>query len=154
MKLDFTTNGKVDVKKIQDFLQYYLVEKSPITLPENVKEFLVKIAPYLAIISAIISLPVLLAAIGLSLFTLPFAAITHTGMGYVFDIIYAVVTFVFGIIMVPGLFARTKKVWTIMFYFAVANVCIYILTLNLGGLIIGSLISFYFLFQLRSLYKN
>lgn len=154
MKADFTTNGKFDVKKIQLFLQYYLVDKSPITLPENIKEILVKIAPYFAILGVIVSLPVILAAVGISLFALPFAAVTHTGFNYFFGILFALVTIVFEIILIPGLFGRTKKAWDIMFYFTVVNVILYLISFNLGGLIIGSLISFYFLFQLRSKYTK
>ena len=145
---------KFDIKSLQSFLQLYLVDKSPITLPEGLKEFLVKAAPIFAIIGVIVSLPVILAAVGLSFITLPIDAIARTGFTYYFNIIYALVAFVFELILIPELFKRTKKAWTIMFYFTLVNAILSLISFNLGGLIIGSLISFYFLFQLRDKYTK
>lgn len=154
MKADFTTKGKLDIKKVQSFLEYYLVDKSPIALPNGLKELLVKLAPYFAILGVIFSLPIILGVFGFTLFTLPFVAVGYDGYKYIFSVIFAVVSVVFEIILIPELFKRTKKAWTIMFYFSVVNAIINLLRFDLGGLIIGSLISFYFLFQLRSKYTN
>jgi len=54
---------------------------------------------------------------------------------------------------VPGLFKKTRQGWNFVYYSALVSVLYSLVSFNLGGLIIGALISFYILFQVRTYYK-
>lgn len=53
------------VKSIEDLGDEYLVQKAPFHIPAHIKEFLVKAAPYVVAIVLLLTLPAILAVIGL-----------------------------------------------------------------------------------------
>ncbi len=124
-------------------------------LPENVREIIVKIAPYLSIFAVVMSLPAILAVFGLGALMTPLAA--FGGVGYYssfsLSIIFLIIVVALQAMAIPGLFSRSKSAWNLMFYSTVVNVVYYVLTMNLGSLVIGTAISLYFLFQVKSYYK-
>ncbi|MDO8183489.1 MAG: hypothetical protein Q7T49_00695 [bacterium] len=136
-------------------LDLYFGQKAP-ALPVGIKEFLVKAAPYLAIIGVIFS--------GLGLLALlPF--LTGGGalgmMGYYpamygsslwLGVIFGLAIVILEIMAVPGLFKRNLTGWTYLFYAQLVALVQMLVTMNLVGLIIGGLIGFYLLFQVRSYY--
>jgi hypothetical protein len=149
-----TTDGKFDMNKLKEILQKYLVDKCPIALPDSVKEFIVKVSPVMALIGVIISFPVFFAYFGISLISLPFASVSNYGFMHYVDMAKTIGSFIFEIIVLPGLFKRTVKVWNLLFYFAIFNLVFSVLTFNIGSIIVGTIISFYLLFQCRSKYIN
>lgn len=141
--------------QIEEKLDLYFGKKAP-AMPENVKELIVKYSPYLIVVVLVISLPALLLAFGLTSVALPFAYMDGVRSGFSFSIsaIVALAALVFQGIAIPGLFKRTKQAWTFMFYGSLLSLLSSLLKFDLGSLIIGGVISFWVLFQIKALYKN
>lgn len=138
---------------LEQTLDFYFGKKAPV-LPTGVKEFLVSIAPWITLISVLIGLPAVLALVGISSYFGPMAAYMYSGIGTMWMVssAFLVVTIVLECLAIPGLFKRSKQGWNFVFYSRLLSVVLNIVTLNLIGGVIGALISFYFLFQLRSYY--
>lgn len=153
-KESLTTDGKFDMNKLKELLQKYLVDKSPIALPESAKNFLVTIVPIVTLIGVIISLPVMLAYFGVSLIALPFASATRYGFSHYLSMAQTFGTFIFEIILIPGLFKKTAKAWNLLFYFSIFTLILNLMSFNLASALIGAVLSFYVLFQCRSKYIN
>lgn len=134
------------------FLDLYLVKKAP-ALPKNVKEVLVKYAPWITLIVLVLALPALLAIFGLgSVFSYAMFGV-RLGAAYYLSLLFLLVTVVLQGMSIKGLFARTKNGWNLVFYSILVNAVYSLLAGNWGGLIIGTLISLYIVFQIREYYK-
>jgi hypothetical protein len=134
------------------FLNYYLVTKAPIQLPDNVKEWIVHYGPWITMVILVLTLPLLLAVLGLGTVLMPFAGIGYaTGFGFV--AIGLIIEIALTVMALPGLFARKMSGRTLLFYARLVS----IVSNQLAGAIISALvvglISLYVLFQVRSLYK-
>jgi len=125
-------------------------------LPDNVKELIVKLSPWFAVISMIMLAPLILAAFGISAIALPFSYLggLHMGFGYTIGLIFSFGMIVLELMAIPGLFKRQEKAWRLMFYVTLLSLVQQLLSFNLGGLVIGAVISFYFLFQVKSKYTK
>lgn len=139
--------------QIEETLNLYFGKKAP-AMPENIKELIVKYSPYLTAIALIFSVSTLLFALGVGSTLMPFAYAGAYRSGFSISLIISLVAMVLEAIALPGLFKRTKKSWEYMFYASLVMIISYIFDFNLGSLIIGSVISFYILFQIKSYYKN
>lgn len=142
-------------KDVMGMLEYYLVTKSPIQLPPSVKEWIVKFGPWIDLVLLIISLPALLLLFGVSLFVVPFAGVAAPGAAASLGLAWIVllIQLVLMVAALPGLFARKMQGWMLVFYSTVVSLALSLIHLNVIGGLIGALISFYFLFQIRSYYK-
>ena len=152
MSADTNSTANQPPKDMIGVLDYYLVQKAPFQLPDAIKEILVKFGPWIALILLILSLPALFLVLGLSVTFLPFGA-----AGYCYGLLWSVAFCLQLALMgfaLPGLFARKMSGWTLMFYAQVISVVASLLSWAIVGALIGGLISFYILFQIRSLYKN
>ncbi len=139
-------------KDMMGFLDYYLVTKAPFQLPDNVKEFLVKWGPWIALVLMVLALPVLLLAFGLGAILLPFAGVGY-GYSYGYLLIFTIAVFVLEAIALPGLFARKMSGWTMMFYAELARIVGALLAGAVISAVVGGIIGLYILFQVRPLYK-
>jgi len=144
---------------LEESLDLYLRQKAP-AIPKEWKEFLVKIAPYLTIVGIIICLPAVLALLGLSALVVPFgflgglvAGRPFMSFNYLISVILLLVTVVFYVLAVPGLFGRTRAGWMWVYYAVLVNAVSNLVSFNIGGLVIGSLLSLYILFQVKEYYK-
>jgi len=128
-----------------------VVKKLP-SLPANVKEIIVKFSPWITLIVLVISLPTLLAALGLSALMMP-------GWGYGLHFGYSIVwwvsiaSMVLMAVALPGLFKRKMSSWRLVFYSGLVMALYNLLSMDLGSLVIGTGISMYILFQIKSYYK-
>jgi hypothetical protein len=135
--------------KLEDTLAEYLIDKAP-ALPKNIKDILVAIIPWFTLIGVILSVPLLLAALGLSAFVLPFA---YTSMHQnIFGLLLLLVTVVLEAMAIPGLMKKQRQGWVWLFYADLVGIISTVLSLSIGG-IIGTIIAFYILFQVREYYK-
>jgi len=143
------------LEKLESTLDLYFNKKAP-NLPENIKGSIVKYSPYITLIIMVLCLPFIIFTLGLGTMLLPLGFIGGFSSGFkgIISLIFSVITILVGIIALPGLFKRTKKSWKLMFYCSLLSAIMNFITFNLGNLIIGSVISWYFLFQVRSYYKN
>ncbi len=130
-------------------------EKKAPQLPESIKELMVKYGPYLSLIMIVLSLPLLLSAFGLSALVAPMAFLggVRAGVGFSMGILVTLVVVAMQGMAIPGLFKRQISAWKLLFWASLVSAVGSLLRFDLGGLIIGSVISWYFLFQIRSFYK-
>lgn len=149
-------NSKNPLQQLEDVLSEYLVKKAPYTLPPNIKETLVKFAPWLTIIVFVISLPLLLLAFGLSSFAdrLMFLGGGYYGIGFSWTLHLWLMVFAMALelLALPGLFKRTKSAWKLLFYSVLVSFVAGLFNFSVGQLL-GTILSFYFLFQVKELYK-
>jgi hypothetical protein len=153
-----------DIAKSKDFKSYigeierlceeYLVKKAP-GLPEGAKEAIVKFGPWISLILIIMSAPLILAFLGLgtALMPLSFLGGLNAGLGYTISMIFSLIMLVIQVIALPGLFKRKKSAWYLMFYASLLGAVQNAVSFNLGGLVVGTLLSLYILFQIKSYYK-
>ncbi len=127
-------------------------------MPKNVREILVKITPWFAIIFGILGVLGGLYELG--------ALITNNYFPFQFgerDATYYVTGFlaflwwigpsVLLIAAYPGLKAGKAKGWNLLFWSETTNVIISVVGLQLVSALIGGLIGFYLLFEIKSYYK-
>lgn len=140
--------------QLENLLDDYLVKKAP-SLPKGLTDFIVAVMPYLNVIFLILALPFILALIGISALVMPFSLVggLGTGFSYMAGVIVTIITIVLEIMALPGLFKRQKRAWTLLYFVALIGGINSILSLNLWGLVIGTGISLYILFQIKSYYK-
>ncbi len=146
------------VGKVEAWLDVYMVSKAPFQIPMAGKEVLAKIAPYLIIVFSILALPAILALFGLSAFLAPVAMVAGGGLGWGFFGIVSVATSVISLVLdvmaIPGLFKRTHSSWRLLFYATLVSFVGGVLSMNPLGAVIGAVIGWYILFQVKELYKN
>lgn len=153
-------NETKDWKKLLVDLENKLVEvsKGLPQLPESVGEFLVKYGPYLMIVGLIFGVLSTLATFGLMA---AFNPMIRAGYAYGYRYgthfsVYGIVSLISMVLMaiaIPGLLKRTKNSWNLMFYSSLITAISYLVTMNIGSLIISMAINWYFLFQIRKFYK-
>lgn len=146
------------VAKLEAWLDLYMVAKAPFQIPMAGKEFLAKIAPYLIIVFSILALPALLALFGITAVLAPVAMVAGGGVGWGFFGIVGAITSVGSLVLdvmaIPGLFKRTHASWRLLFYATLVSFVGGVLSMNPIGAIIGAIIGWYILFQVKELYKN
>ena len=135
------------------FLDFYLVQKAPFQIPGEIREFLVKFGPWIALVLLALSLQGLLLMLGIGTAMVPFG-----GVGYAAGFTYLTVVLLAQLVLLglalPGLFSRKKSAWTLMFYSQLIGILFSLLSGLFLGAIIGDLIGLYVLFQIRLLYVN
>lgn len=137
--------------KLENWLNLYFGEKAP-QLPQGLRRFLTKIAPWLTILGVIFGLPMALAWLG-------------WGHWMMWDRGYFVGRFahpIFPILMlaallcralsIPGLFRLQRTGWQWSYYAILIAGVEGLLAMNVVGMLISLVINFYLLFQLRPLY--
>lgn len=149
-------------------------EKSELSLPKGAKEWIVKAAPWLALLSAVAGI---FSAIQLwrsahyvnawvdyaNQLSRAFGGPTTTRLGVAFwlSIIMMIVFALLALLAFPGLKNRKKTGWNLVFYSALAQIAYGVVSLFYSGggpgslimSLIGAAIGFFLLFQVRSYYK-
>lgn len=137
-------------------LELYLVKKAP-ALPKNIKDILVKFAPWVSVVMVIIGLPAILALFGLGamMYTTPFGgyAMARAGYGFSVAVLFLIIAIGLQLLSIPGLMKKQKMGWNYLYYSVWVNAVYSLLNGQIVSLVIGSLISLYLLFQVKSYYK-
>lgn len=149
-----SSNGNM-MEQLETQLRIYLYDKAP-HLPAEWQEILVKFLPYLAILFVVLSLPVLLAALGLGAIFSPFILMGGLGTfsSYSLTLIIFAISIILEAVAIPGLFARSSKAWTLLYYSALVNALYNFLSFNFFGFVIGGIVSLYLLFQIKKYYSH
>ena len=139
-------------KDLIGFLDFYLVKKAPFQIPDGAREWIVKFSPWISMILMVLTLPLLLVALGIGTLLMPFG-----GPGYAtgFGLVTIVLLVEIGLMVaaLPGLFARKMSGWTLLFYSQLVGIVVSLLSGSIvSGLVFG-LIALYVLFQIRPLYR-
>jgi hypothetical protein len=151
------------MEQLVSTLQPYFTSKAPFQLPEEWRQTIVRIAPWLvlaaAIISVLIGWPILMFALGLSaFFAYAYGATLFMWLAIAVLIVQTVLLFM----SYPGLKAYKLAGWNFAFYGAMLSVAYGIVQWlqypsNIGTLIgaaIGAVIELYILFQIRDYYTG
>ena len=107
--------GRKPPKDLIGFLDFYFVKKAPFQIPDGGREFIVKFGPWITVVLLILTLPVLLFALGLGAIFIPFGGIGYAS-GFGVLTIFVVVEVGLMIAALPGLFARKMAGWRLLFY--------------------------------------
>lgn len=137
------------------FLEYYLVTKAPIQIPKNGREWIVKYGPWIELVLLVLSLPLLLVALGITALVVPFGGIAAPGVaaGLSVALIVLIAQLALMAAALPGLFARKLQGWTLAFYAQILGVVVSVVNGNIIGALLGLVIGLYILFQIKSYYK-
>lgn len=150
-------NYKNSLGQLEGTLNEYFDKKAPM-LPQNAKEIIVKIAPFLAIVSVIFTLPAILLLFGLggvATVLAPFGdvrSVTLIPTMWV-SILLLVPVVILEVMAIPGLFAKTAVAWKYMYWAQLITIVSSLIQLNIMGALLSALIGFYILFQIKSFYK-
>lgn len=142
-------NEKQVIHTMEDFFN-----KAP-QLPANIREVLVKIAPWIALVFGILGVLGGLSLVGVSPLAMGIDGIANTTYGVVIGLL-AIVASVLLIMAFPKLQKNQYAGWRLLFWSAVIGVVSSLISLNAGtiiGAIVWGLIRFYILFQIKSYYK-
>ena len=147
-----TTAAETAPKDVIGFLDFYLVKKAPFQIPDAGREWIVKFGPWITVVLLILTLPLLLVALGVGAFFVPWGGVGYaTGFGIMTLLVIAEIGLM--IAALPGLFARKMAGWRLLFYTQLVSIVYNVLTGSIvGGLLFG-LVSLYILFQVRPLYR-
>lgn len=134
-----------------------IFDKTP-HLPRNVRETLAGIAPWVALIAGVLGLFGLLSAGMMS--SMLYLSMWLSGTSqlvYMITMLLGLLASILDLLAFRPLSARKKQGWNYLFYGAVLMAVSAILSLLVGygslGSIIGPLIGFWLLFEVRSLYR-
>src|SRR3989339_1546563 len=138
--------------QLDKILSEYLIKKAP-ALPKEFKEFLVKIAPFFAILAVVFGLPAILTVFGLGAFMTPLAWVAgaHTGIYWIFWAVGLVQIILAGMSIKP-LFARAGHGWRLMYYSQLLGIITSLGNFNIMSLVF-TVFSLYLLYQVKSSYK-
>lgn len=142
---------------LEALLEQYFGKKAPV-LPQNVKEIIVKIAPYLTILSVILTIPAILLLFGLggvATVLSPLGGVESvTGLPTMWvGIVLLIPSVILEGMAIPGLFSRSLSAWRLIFWAQLISVVASLVQLNILGAVLSILIGFYLLFQVKNLYK-
>lgn len=153
------TDFKGMFKKLEAILEEYLGKKAP-SIPKQWKETIVKFAPYLTIIGVVFGVLGFLALLGLGTFLVPLGTIggmmtgrPFLGFGFILNIVFLGLVVLLEGLAIRGLFSRSKKAWNFLYRSALVGAVQNLVSFNIGGLIIGTVLSLYILFQVKEYYK-
>jgi hypothetical protein len=150
-------NNASALASLEDTLDLYFGQKAP-AMPANVKELLVKFAPWVTLLILLITLPAVLIALGLGALAAPLAFLIGPGYGVTYGVTYTISMVIIGLsvlleaLSVPGLFQRSRQGWRYAYYATLVSVVGNLIGMNITGAIVSALVGFYILFQIRSYY--
>ena len=126
-------------------------------LPKNWRDTLARIAPILALIFGILGILVAIGGLGTLTFLSPLAVMGGAGgivgAGIISTLIYLVAS-VLLLAAYPGLKAKKYSGWKLLFWSEAINLVGGVIGLHtIVSAVIGALIGFYILFQIRSYFK-
>lgn len=143
-----------NIKNWQDTMEQWF-DKAP-SLPKQWREVLVTIAPWFALVFGILGVLVGLGGLGvlsvLSPMMLVGNGVNATAWSFA-SVVVSLVSSVLMLIAFPGLQARKMQGWTWLFWSEWAAFASSLLAWSLLGGVIGAVIGFYLLYQMKSFYK-
>lgn len=133
-------------------LEPIFLDKFP-AFPDNVKEIIVQYGPYVLLILSVFGLFGILTAVGIGGAAIGIGAVSYgRGFNFFVGIALTIVTLVLYLMAFSPLRARKKAGWNLLYYALLINLVSSIIQLNILGAIIGGLLGFWVLFQVRGKY--
>jgi hypothetical protein len=128
-------------------------------LPKGIKDFIVSITSWLALIFGILAILTGISGFGAFSFMAPFAIFAGVRGYALIAIISTIILLAQGVIELMAfspLKANKVKGWNLLYYSLILSVISAIVTLNVSSVlssIVGALIGYYILYQIKSYYK-
>jgi hypothetical protein len=128
-------------------------------LPAGAKDFIVSIAPWLSLIFGVILVLTSIGGLGLFGALAPLSMYAGVGGSAMWLMVYSVLGIAQGALMVlafSGLKSKKLAGWNWLFWAEIVGLVSPLVSLRFGGLlgaVVGAIIGFYFLFQIKSYYK-
>jgi hypothetical protein len=125
------------------------------SLPEQARVILFKITPWLALVFGGLGVLGSLIAIGVMTAIIPLAAMNGSYQAVGGSVIMPILSLISsGLVLAaaPGLFKKKYSGWILLFWSEVVGVVESVIFISIGG-VLGALIGFYLLFQIKSYYK-
>lgn len=128
-------------------------------LPKGATDFIVSVAPWLALIFGVLAILGGVAAFGLLSVVTPFTAVAGVGAYAVTGLLGTLVLLVQGVIELLAflpLKARKVRGWNLIFWSLILSVLSSVLYLRVFGVVSAvfwALVGYYFLYQIKSYYK-
>lgn len=140
--------------QLEDTLDVYFGQKAP-ALPKGAKDAIVNFAPWITLLLLLLSLPAVLALLGIGAILSPFSYLGgySAGTTYTISLVLLAISVVLEALAIPGLFKKSKAGWNFVFYSSLVSIVSSLIGMQLFNMVIGAAISFYILFQVRSYYK-
>ena len=148
------------LQELDKFFHEIYVTKAPFNIPENWKEIIVKVNPYLnilGILMSLVALPVLLGFGALSSFVGVASGTALNPLNNIMGILGLVFTLANLVLMVmaaQGLFKRKASAWKLIFYASPLNAVQAALGFNIAGVVITLVVVMYVLYQVKAKYTN
>lgn len=133
-------------------LEPIFLQKFP-PFSESVKEFLVQYGPYIILVLSVIGVLGLLTALGVggAIFGAGGASI-GIGFNFYLGIALGIITLVLYLMAFSPLKARKRAGWNLLYYALLIGLVSNLIQLSIFGFIVGGLIGFWVLFQIREKY--
>ncbi len=146
IELKYMAQTKTDVVAVVGDI----FDKAP-ALPVNAREALVKVTPWLALIFGVLGVLAGIGSLGLS----PLAMFggARVGMLFMASGVLAIVASVMLLLAYPKLAKKQKGGWMLLFWVEAVDLLSMLVVFNLVGFVIGGLIGFYLLYQIKPYYK-
>ncbi|HVT01518.1 MAG TPA: hypothetical protein VHE53_04810 [Patescibacteria group bacterium] len=145
--------AKTDANQIIGMVEEQYKKLPP--LPKKWNEVIVKIMPIIALVFGVLGVVGSLAAVGILTFLAPFVAL-GSGVGMassgVIGAVLALVSSALLLAAFPGTKDHKINGWNLLFWSETVSLVANIVAFSLGG-VVGSLIGYYILFQIKSFYK-
>lgn len=138
----------------QDMLEEWFM-KLP-SLPKGGREVLVKVAPWIALVFGVLGVLVGLGGLGILSVLSPLMLLgsgVGATSGSLLSVAISLVSSVLMLVAFPGLKARKMQGWTMLFWSEVAALLSSLVALSIVGGLVGAVIGFYLLYQIKSYYK-
>lgn len=151
------TNYKNTLNQLEGVIEEYFGKKAP-ALPANIKEVIVKIAPYLIIVALILTLPAIFVLLGLGGLSTTLAPVGGAQSVSAVPTMWLSILLLIPVVIleamaIPGLFSRKITAWRYLYWSQLITVVSGLVQFNIIGAITSAVIGFYILFQVKSLYK-
>ncbi len=146
--------------QLEAFLDDVMIKKAPFQIPKNIKERIATIAPYLVIIGVVLLvLTVALSILGFMGVTLGALSMKAASWSYIRieSFVAGAAALVLEAMALPGFFKRTAGSWRLIFYASIVSLAGSLLSFNVGAVVsavVGTVIEWYLLFQVKELYGN
>lgn len=154
MKFLHTLTTHPLMRLVEQKLGYYFGHKAP-AIPEKLKKGIVRFGPWIILLSLILTIPIVLALLGINNPLVPPQYIQNslnTNLLGKIMLAISLIALLLEALSLPGLFKKRKSGWYLLYYSTLLGVLQNLVSLNIIGLIIGSIISFYILFQIKEYY--
>lgn len=141
------------VNQVVDMMEEWFL-KLP-SLPTNWKEVLVKVTPWIALIFGVLGVVLSLIGLGLLAFLSPFVFLAGGWGAATGGPIAAILWLVSSVLMLlayKGLTQRKLTGWNFLFWSEVVSLVSSVVLFSVSG-VLGTLLGFYILFQIKSYYK-